>query len=379
LTSGDGIYSRYLTNYPSSGRYEFSVLVDDNEKRAFFVKKQDFPPPSIIGTTLTRSKSLLLPTGLVHKCCGSAVFVPPILRQLTGEFSRRQSGPVLHLLSVPSTSLDLMPPSKVGDLRIKVLDDRKTLLAVWTAPGDDYDHGVVTGYKFILAENMSVLLNTPSEEGIDTLVKFERPDMAGIQTSYQFEFERYNQDCFFALIAFDERGNEAKMSNIVTIRIDSNDILAPSPGGGGSFSMEVAYPDRAPHEGGDEGGEGVMIGALCGAFGVIALLLWAGIWYHRNRMNGVKMTKNGGVTANLVKTGDNAAGCGDGDNSHLDRSSSSPMQMPLRAKMPQFSTLASGGAVYPGKSSLSAAANDKEDEEPSYWGASQLLQEHEQV
>ena len=37
LMSGDGIYSRYLAVYPNAGRYEFSVAVDDNRQRAYFV------------------------------------------------------------------------------------------------------------------------------------------------------------------------------------------------------------------------------------------------------------------------------------------------------------------------------------------------------
>ena len=37
LTSGDGIYSRYLAVYPNAGRYQFSVAVDDNRQRAYFV------------------------------------------------------------------------------------------------------------------------------------------------------------------------------------------------------------------------------------------------------------------------------------------------------------------------------------------------------
>ena len=52
-------------------------------------------------------------------------------------------------MQVPSASLDLMPPSKVGDLRIRALEDGHTFLAVWTAPGDDYDHGAVSGYRFV--------------------------------------------------------------------------------------------------------------------------------------------------------------------------------------------------------------------------------------
>ena len=39
LTSGDGIYSRYLTTYPAVGRYSFSVEVDDNDGAAFTVQQ----------------------------------------------------------------------------------------------------------------------------------------------------------------------------------------------------------------------------------------------------------------------------------------------------------------------------------------------------
>ena len=54
---------------------------------------------------------------VVRRCCGSRVFVPQGQRETTGQFKRAAAGPVIHLLQVPGSSLDLMPPSKVGDLR----------------------------------------------------------------------------------------------------------------------------------------------------------------------------------------------------------------------------------------------------------------------
>ncbi len=33
ITAGDGVYSRFLTSYPVAGRYEFKVVVNDNNRR----------------------------------------------------------------------------------------------------------------------------------------------------------------------------------------------------------------------------------------------------------------------------------------------------------------------------------------------------------
>ena len=79
------------------------------------------------------------------------------------------------------------------NLRIRALEDGRSFLAVWTAPGDDYDHGSVSGYRFVYSSNISALLNAESGRRAETLLQFQRPDSAGVQTSYQFEFEHYNK------------------------------------------------------------------------------------------------------------------------------------------------------------------------------------------
>ena len=65
------------------------------------------------------------------------------------------------------------------------------LMATWTAPGDDFDVGVVTGYRFVVAENYSNLLDPMAET--QTLVGFQQPDKAGASTSYQFGLARIDQ------------------------------------------------------------------------------------------------------------------------------------------------------------------------------------------
>ena len=77
-------------------------------------------------------------------------------------------------------------------IRVRALEDGRTFLAVWTAPGDDYDHGSVSGYRFVYSSNISALLDGDSSRA-ETLLQFQRPDSAGVQTSYQFEFEHYNR------------------------------------------------------------------------------------------------------------------------------------------------------------------------------------------
>ena len=94
---------------------------------------------------------------------------------------------------------------------------------------------------------------------------------------------------------------------------------------------------------------------------------------HRNRVASgaaTKTTKKSGVTANLVKPGDV-----DTSGSDLEIRLSSPKR-PDRdrvPKIPQFSTLASGGAVYP------TGKEPADENTPTYWSASELLEKHEQV
>ena len=128
---------------------------------------------------------------LLAPCCGSKINIKEEDRIPTGAFTRTSDGvagvsSVIHLLSVPNAEEDQMPPARIIDLRVEMLDNGQ-LVATWTAPGDDYDVGTVTGYRFVGAENISHLLDSKSDKL--TLVGFSQKDIAGTQTSYQFEVQ----------------------------------------------------------------------------------------------------------------------------------------------------------------------------------------------
>ena len=97
--AGDGIYSRYLTQYFGAGRYSLQLRVHDNQNSAFTLN---------IPQNETKTP----------QCCGSVISSDPKDRIPTGAFTRTTKGPVIHLLSVPPSDVDLMPPAAIRDLKI---------------------------------------------------------------------------------------------------------------------------------------------------------------------------------------------------------------------------------------------------------------------
>ena len=47
MISGDGIYSRYLTQYHDAGHYSFDVTVHDNRKGAFTIRNTPIAKPKL--------------------------------------------------------------------------------------------------------------------------------------------------------------------------------------------------------------------------------------------------------------------------------------------------------------------------------------------
>lgn len=223
---------------------------------------------------------------------GSVVYIDSEDHIPTGEFSRSQRGPVVHLLAVPTpNSEDVMPPARITDLKLEVLTKGSQVLASWTAPGDDFDVGGVEGYRFLISDNISSLIDPQASK--QTLIAFKQTDEAGHSATFQFSVAQalestvgfFDKDVYFALLAFDEVNNEGKLSNIVSLYLDSNaypEIPRNHP--------VSAHPQDANEN-------GVLIGALCGSIAALAMCLWASIWYFKKRR---VATKSGGVNANLV-------------------------------------------------------------------------------
>ena len=92
ITGDDGVYSRYVTEYPAVGRYAFTVTVTDNNNQAVLVKE--------------------VRVNEDNDCCGSKTKLDKEKLEKTGQFRRTVKGSVITLLQVPdSTNSDQMPPS----------------------------------------------------------------------------------------------------------------------------------------------------------------------------------------------------------------------------------------------------------------------------
>lgn len=339
LVSGDGIYSRYLTQYHGAGRYSFDISVHDNQNQAFTVR----------GPSRSDSSSN---DSFKTNCCGSTVKISVDDQIPTGAFIRKTKGPVLHLLSVPPMDVDLLPPASIKDLKIQVLPKSGQLMASWTAPGDDFDVGRVTGYRFVIAENYSALLDPFAE--VQTLVGFQQPDEAGVTTSYQFGLARmddhYNKDLFMGLLAFDEKDNEGSMSNIVMLHLTSN-------GEYGTSFIDTPVNNPVKSEVASDS-ETVLIGSICGALIVIAILLWAGIWYFRNQRGTFKSTKTSTIEVGLVPEDPSPPSTIQRESETLKRHLMQPQMTVIQPQIDQSTT-----------NTLNT---------PVYWSASQLLDNNNQ-
>ena len=216
LTSGDGIYSRYIAYYPAPGRYSFSVSANNNNDKAYTIQ---------MGRG-GRSMPTKPPKPNFSVCCGSNIHVPRDLRSTppTGSFMREAvNTPTIHLLNVPSlTNGDKMPPAKIGDLKINTVTDRSELQAQWTAPGGNFDSGYVSGYHFVYSESISEILPVLSSNdptSLRVLHKLQRRDNAGSDASHTFTFMEYDQTYFIGIYAYDQSGNVGRLSNIVKVKI----------------------------------------------------------------------------------------------------------------------------------------------------------------
>ena len=202
LTADDGVYSSFLLDYPQPGRYEFTVSLADNNQEAVVVEAA----PSQQGEGR-------------EECCGSKVSLFDKKLTKTGKFRVRSPGTALHLIQVPELSdQDKLPPARIRDLQVRTSSDSREVLAVFTAPGDDYDQGKVSLYKILLSTNRSEL-----QSGLalfaEALTEFRADSEAGEEVNFMFDLHLYNEDVYLGVVAMDEAGNLGQMSNIVKTHI----------------------------------------------------------------------------------------------------------------------------------------------------------------
>ena len=91
--AGAGVYSLTMTDYPSVGRYRFSVTVADNDGQAYLQR------PGASGPG------------------GEGIRTP------APRFRRTVPGPVVHLASVPAE--DVVPPGQCSNLAFTAVDNQE--------------------------------------------------------------------------------------------------------------------------------------------------------------------------------------------------------------------------------------------------------------
>ena len=324
ITANDGVYSRYITEYPAPGRYTFTVTVDDNDNQAVVATEDDYPKN--------------------NNCCGSDTNANINTAKKTGMFTRKINGGAIILEQVPdSLSSDRMPPSKVGDFQVEVIPEAHMLRASWTAPGDDFDSGYVAGYRIVYARNISDLLDHQKQKQVLTELE-SNEELAGVKKSFQFSFDHFDDEYYVGLVAYDAANNSGKISNVVNI------IMPAKIHHGSQGHVVKDNSEEVSEEKGED--EWMMILALCCSFLLLCLALLCGVIYF------LKCAKPRKVITMDVCVDDEST-CSDPRNTSSHR-------------------LVVDIATITGTSPPFTAPPDSLPEStPSYWSASQLLTEHE--
>ena len=362
MTSGDGIYSRYVTYYPAPGRYSFTVSANDNNDKAYTIQ---------MGRG-GRSMPTKPPKPNFSVCCGSNIHVPRDLRSTppTGRFTRTAvNTPTIHLLNVPSlVDEDKMPPAKIGDLRINVNSDQSELEAHWTAPGGNFDSGFVSGYNFVQSDSISEILPVLSSNdptSLNLLHKLQRRDSAGSDASHQFTFMEYDQTFFIGMYAYDQSGNVGRLSNIVKVYMPKPFGPNPSPGPTDPTSTTNWLT------------VGIIAASVVGVLFILLIVLYVYFFCIRRKQlkDGKNLTKSKSSGVNVDIQQANVPGSAGSDrtdaSSYDDAKNSSSNQL-----VPNISTITE---TYNQRN-----MNGNKDHRsfgngitPTYWSASQLLKEHE--
>ncbi|XP_071484710.1 calcium-activated chloride channel regulator 1-like [Diadema antillarum] len=197
----DGIYSGVFTDFHGDGRYSVTVRV-----QGMTIEQQIESSRRLrraVGTTVAPSQT---------------------------EFMRSASGGAFVVENYSPTAPDILAPSTITDLRHTELYNISAVRLVWTAVGDDFDHGRVSSYELRYCTDFTTLRTNFTECTLvdnDQLVEGNLSDIAtaGVEESITVQLLEgsLNVSHHFSLRASDEAGNVGPTSNIVSTAV----IIAP--------------------------------------------------------------------------------------------------------------------------------------------------------
>ncbi|XP_071484709.1 calcium-activated chloride channel regulator 1-like [Diadema antillarum] len=197
----DGIYSGVFTDIDGDGRYSLKVRVlgmtTEEQTEGSRRRRRS------VGATVAPSQT---------------------------EFMRTASGGAFVVENYLPNAPDILAPSTITDLRQTEFYNISAVRLVWTAVGDDFDHGRASSYELRYCTDFTTLRTNFTECTLvdsDQLVEGNLSDIAiaGVEESVTVQLPEgsLNVSHHFSLRASDEAGNVGSTSNIVSTSV----IIAP--------------------------------------------------------------------------------------------------------------------------------------------------------
>jgi len=245
LTSGDGVYSRYIVP-PSSIQsrviaLDITVYARTSPSRSKYVSKDR--------NALRRDVSF-------PRCCGSTTPVLPSSLKIMPFNERVMSSYMVKISNIQKS--DGYRPARIGDARVAHLYGTQLTLS-FTAPGDDLDHGQVDKYMILYRrsfESKPIPLESFSTEEV----------LPGTQLNRTITLPSYGL-FYLNVIAIDAHKLEGKLSNTVHVRAED----PPSVNHGGQTDSQVGS-NGANGNGGRRLGKAEIAAIVGGSFGFVVLL-----------------------------------------------------------------------------------------------------------
>lgn len=231
IQAGDGIYSRYMTRYTTTGRYSVKAQVTDG------------------GTAVINRGFLTAPAQRTRRdlretieerppyCCGNIIPLDQENAFNTGTFNRISVAGSVKVIEIPEG--DTQPPSPVRDFKVSLGccsdlgDASHNLTLTWTAPGDDLDDGTVSSYVVRVSTSASDLQEDAFNDAPnDTLVNISSAmDGILVRAGEKVTVNVYldldlHQSNYFALRAIDDAGLTSMVSNIDIL---GSELLVAAP------------------------------------------------------------------------------------------------------------------------------------------------------
>ena len=116
----------------------------------------------------------------------------------------------------PPQALDVIPPSRIVDLRASVLPGLPSKVSfTWTAPGDNFDRGQADKYLVRMS-------STPDlQEGLLFGEDWTAPLEAFTVQQHTVTWPHFDTVTYVAILSVDNSGNESPLSNVVSVFIAS--------------------------------------------------------------------------------------------------------------------------------------------------------------